>query len=257
MNLSTKKKKTVAVAGKVSESNLYNPKFDYQPLNRVTEDGCRLYDTPGGKLPSVTTILEKTKPEESRAALEQWRKNVGYAKAQQITTEAANRGTRMHTYLEHYVKNNELKDRGSNPFGWASHAMAQTVIEDGLVNVDEFWGVEIPLYFPKLYAGTTDCVGLHKKDESILDFKQTNKPKQESWIADYKLQLVAYALAHNEVYGTNIRKGVVLMCVKPPVDDMGNPLSRPVYQEFVLEPKDFDHWADAWWRRLELYYLNN
>jgi hypothetical protein len=257
LNLSTKKKKTVAVAGKVSESNLYNPKFDYQPLNRVTEDGCRLYDTPGGKLPSVTTILEKTKPEESRAALEQWRKNVGYAKAQQITTEAANRGTRMHTYLEHYVKNNELKDRGSNPFGWASHAMAQTVIEDGLVNVDEFWGVEIPLYFPKLYAGTTDCVGLHKKDESILDFKQTNKPKQESWIADYKLQLVAYALAHNEVYGTNIRKGVVLMCVKPPVDDMGNPLSRPVYQEFVLEPKDFDHWADAWWRRLELYYLNN
>ena len=255
MNLPTKKKKTAAVAGKVSESNLYNPKFDYQPLNRVTEDGCRLYDTPGGKLPSVTTILDKTKPAESRAALEQWRKNVGHAKAQQITTEAANRGTRMHTYLEHYVKNGELKDRGTNPFGWASHAMAQTVIDDGLANVDEFWGVEVPLYFPKLYAGTTDCVGVHQKDESIMDFKQTNKPKRQEWITDYYLQLVAYALAHNEVYGTNIRKGVVLMCVKPPVDEMGRPTARPQYQEFVLGPEDFDHWADAWWRRLEQYYL--
>ena len=235
---------------------MYNPKFNYHELSRTTEEGKRLYSTPdGNRVPSVTTILDKTKPAESRAALEQWRKNVGHAKAQQITTEAANRGTRMHTYLEHYVKNNELKERGTNPFGWASHAMAQTVIEDGLKNVDEFWGVEIPLYFPKLYAGTTDCVGIHQKDESILDFKQTNKPKQESWIDDYKLQLVAYALAHNEVYGTNIRKGVVLMCVKPPVDDMGNPLARPVYQEFTLKSEDFDHWSDAWWRRLEQYYL--
>jgi genome maintenance exonuclease 1 len=105
LNLSTKKKKTAVVAGKVSESNLYNPRFDYQPLNRVTEDGRRLYDTPGGKLPSVTTVLEKTKPEEKKQALQEWRNRVGHAQAQAITTEAANRGTRMHTYLEHYVKN--------------------------------------------------------------------------------------------------------------------------------------------------------
>ncbi len=150
---------------------MYNPKYNYHELSRTSEEGKRLYLTPDGqKVPSVTTILDKTKPEEKKAALEQWRKNVGHAKAQQITTEAANRGTRMHTYLEHYVKNSELKDKGSNPFGWASHAMAQTVIEDGLKNVDEFWGVEIPLYFPKLYAGTTDCVGIHAGDESILDF---------------------------------------------------------------------------------------
>jgi genome maintenance exonuclease 1 len=98
-------------------------------------------------------------------------------------------------------------------------------------------------------------VGIHQNDESILDFKQTNKPKRQEWITDYYLQLVAYALAHNEVYGTNIRKGVVLMCVKPPVDDMGRPTARPEYQEFTLESKDFDYWADQWWRRLELYYL--
>ena len=235
---------------------VYNPKFNYHELSRTSEEGKRLYSTPdGSKVPSVTTILDKTKPAEAKAALEQWRKNVGHARAQAITTEAANRGTRMHTYLEHYVKTGELKDKGTNPFGWASHAMAQTVIDDGLKNVDEFWGVEIPLYFPKLYAGTTDCCGIHTGDESILDFKQTNKPKKQEWITDYYLQLVAYALAHNEVYGTNIRKGVVLMCVKPDVDNMGNLLTQPVYQEFTLKSEDFDYWADQWWRRLELYYL--
>jgi ATP-dependent exoDNAse (exonuclease V) beta subunit len=235
---------------------MYNPKFDYHTLSRTSEEGRRLYSTPdGSKVPSVTTILDQTKSAESRAALEQWRKNIGHARAQQITTEAANRGTRMHTYLEHYVKTGEMKDKGSNPFSWASHAMAETVIRDGLSKVDEFWGVEIPLYFPKLYAGTTDCVGLHNGDESIIDFKQTNKPKKQEWIEDYYLQLVAYALAHNEVYKTNIRKGVVLMAVKPDTDAMGNLLTHPNYQEFVLEPKDFDHWADAWWRRLEQYYL--
>jgi len=235
---------------------MYNPKFDYKPMSRVTEDGRRLYATPDGKrLPSVTTVLDRTKPEEKKQALNEWRRRVGVENAQKITTEAANRGTRMHTYLEDYIKQGQLKERGSNPFGWASHAMAQTVIEDGLKNVNEIWGVEIPLYFPSLYAGTTDGCGLHLNEESILDYKQTNKPKREEWIEDYYLQLTAYALAHNEVYGTNIRKGVVLMCVKPPVDDMGNPQARPVYQEFVLKPERFDYWADQWWRRLEQYYL--
>ena len=237
---------------------MYNPKFNYHELNRTSEEGKRLYSCPdGSKVPSVTTILDKTKPEEKKQALNEWRRRVGVENAQKITTEAANRGTRMHTYLEDYIKQGQLKERGSNPFGWASHAMAQTVIEDGLKNVNEIWGVEIPLYFPKLYAGTTDGCGLHLNEESILDYKQTNKPKKTEWIEDYYLQLTAYALAHNEVYGTNIRKGVVLMCVKPPVDEMGNPLARPQYQEFILKPEDFDYWADQWWRRLELYYLTN
>jgi hypothetical protein len=236
---------------------MYNPKFPYHELSRTTEDGRRLYLTPDGRrVPSVTTILSATQPAEKKEALNQWRNRVGHAQAQAITTDAANRGTRMHKYLEDYIKDGVLKERGSNPFSFASHAMAQTVIEDGLVNVNEIWGVEIPLYFPQLYAGTTDGCGLHFNDESILDYKQTNKPKRAEWIEDYYLQLVAYALAHNEVYGTNIRKGVVLMCVKPPVDPITmEPMARPEYQEFVLKPEDFDRWADAWWRRLEQYYL--
>ena len=231
-------------------------RFEYQELYRTSENGKRLYATPDGKkLPSVTTILDKTKPEKSRQALNKWKRRVGEEKAQQITTEAANRGTRMHTYLEHYVKTGEIKPAGTNPYAWASHAMAQTVIDQGLKKVDEFWGVEIPLYFPNLYAGTTDGCGIHLGEEAILDYKQTNKPKREEWIDDYKLQLVAYALAHNEVYGTKIRKGVVLMCVRPELDAQCNIIKPPQYQEFVLQSEDFDHWEQEWWKRLELYYL--
>ena len=235
---------------------MITPRYFYSPLSRTSEGGKRLYATPDGrKLPSVTTVLDKTKPEENREALANWKKRVGYERAQQITTEAANRGTRMHSYLEHYVKTGEIKPAGTNPYAWASHAMAMTVIDQGLKNVNEFWGVEIPLYFPNLYAGTSDGAGIHLGEESILDYKQTNKPKREEWIDDYKLQLVAYALAHNEVYGTKIRKGVVLMCVRPEVDDQFNIIKPPEYQEFVLKPQDFDYWEQEWWKRLELYYL--
>lgn len=231
-------------------------RYQYYPLTRESVDGQRLYATPDGeKLPSVTTILDRTKSAESKQALNEWRKKVGAERAQAITTEAANRGTRMHSYLEHYVKTGEIKECGSNPFAWASHAMAQVVIDSGLKNVDEFWGVEVPLYFPGVYAGTTDCVGLHQGTASILDFKQTNKPKREEWIDDYKLQLAAYAEAHNEVHGTKIRKGVVLMCVKPDVSADGHVMSEPKYQEFVIEGEDFDHWRREWWKRVELYYL--
>jgi len=238
---------------------MYNPKFNYTPVPRVEVNGKRFYATPdGNKLPSVTTILDKTKPEEKKLILEQWRRRVGHEKAQQITTEAANRGTRMHTYLEHYVKNGELKDRGTNPFGWASHAMAEVVIDQGINNrVNEFWGYEVPLYFPQVYAGTTDAAGVHLNEEAILDYKQTNKPKKREWIEDYFLQLCAYAEAHNELHGTRIRKGVILMCVKPITDDMGNVLSEPEYQEFVLEGVEFEKYRGLWWKRVEQFYMLN
>jgi genome maintenance exonuclease 1 len=233
---------------------LLQERYTYSKLTRDESSGKRLYATPDGhKVPSVTTILDKTKPAESRIALANWRKAVGEAKAQQITTEAANRGTRMHTYLENYIKGDTLKDSVSNPYAQQSLVMAKKVIEEGMIHVDEVWGSEVPLYFPELYAGTTDCVGIHKGDQSILDFKQTNKPKKLEYIDDYFIQLTAYAMAHNEVHGTNIRKGVILMCVKPEEISPGV-WADPQYQEFILEPKDFDYWTERWCQRVSEYY---
>ena len=226
---------------------LLNPKFTYTKLARDESTGKRLYATPDGfKVPSVTTVLDKTKPAERRIALANWRKNVGEKKAQEIVTEAANRGTRMHTFLENYIKGDVLKETVSNPYAQQSLTMAKIVIDKGFPKINEVWGSEVPLYFPELYAGTTDCCGIHDGDESILDFKQTNKPKKLEYIGDYFLQLTAYAMAHNEIHKTNIRKGVILMCSKD-----------YEYQEFVLEPKDFDYWSEQWLKRVEQYYREN
>lgn len=224
--------------------SLLNPKFNYYSLSRCEVNGKRLYQTPDGyRLASVTTILERTKPAEARAALEAWRNAVGHQKAAEITTQAANRGTRMHKFLEDYIKGEQLNESISNPYAQQSLKMAKVVIQQGLSNVDEVWGSEVPLYFPELYAGTTDCVGVHLGEPSILDFKQTNKPKKREHIDDYFLQLTAYALSHNELHGTNIRKGVILMCTKD-----------YEYQEFVLDPKDFDYWTDQWCDRVSQFY---
>lgn len=236
-------------------SSKLNKLYDYQPINRETIDGHRLYTTPtGDKLPSVTTILDATKPAEAKKALREWRARMGEKKAQEITTEAASRGTRMHSYLEHYVKEGAIKPQPSNPFAVHSWLMAQEVIKNGLTNANEFWGCEVPLYFPKVYAGTTDCVGVHGGNQAILDFKQTNKPKREEWIEDYFLQLCAYSEAHNEVWGTNIRKGVILMCVQPKLSPSGVILESPKYQEFILEGEKFEKYRSQWWRRVEEYY---
>lgn len=234
---------------------MYTPKFNYTKLERQTIDGKRRYATPDGeKLPSVTTILEATKSQESRQALREWRDRVGVERAQEITKQAANRGTKMHTYLETYVKEGVFPERNRNPFTWEGHAMADLVVSRGLSKVNEFWGVEVPLYFPQVYAGTTDCVGIHEGTESILDFKQTNKPKKREWIEDYFLQLTAYAEAHNELHGTNIQKGVILMCVKPDLDAQYNIIKPPEYMEFTLEGEDFERYRQMWWQRVEQYY---
>lgn len=224
---------------------MYIPnKFKYVSINRIDTAEGRRYATPDGeKLPSVTTILDATKPEEAKKALQEWRNRVGHKQAQAITTEAAGRGTRMHKWLENYVKTGSTGDPGSNPYSKQSHEMAHSIIDRGLSKCTEFWGTEVPLYFPKIYAGTTDLVGVHDGSESIMDHKQTNKPKKREWIQDYFLQLAAYANAHNEVHGTNIRKGVIFMCS-----------AANEYQEFIVEGNEFDEWTSKWFRRLEEYY---
>lgn len=236
---------------------MIHQKYNYAPLSRTTIEGKRHYCLPdGAKVPSVTTILDKTKSKESREALANWKKSVGEQRAQQIVTEAANRGTRMHAYLEQFILSNDLKELPNNPFAQPSWFMAAEVILKGLCNVDEFWGTEVPVYYSGLYAGTTDCIGVWKGRPAIMDFKQSNKVKKREYIGDYFLQLAAYAAAHNETHGTNIRDGVILMAVQPKQLADGT-FSTPEYLEFEVSGDEFDHWTTEWMKRVELYYLTN
>jgi len=230
-------------------------RYNYTPLSRETIDGKRHYCLPNGKkVPSVTTILDKTKSRESREALANWKKRVGEQQAQQITTEAANRGTRMHSYLETYVMMDDLKPLPGNPFAHPSWFMAAEIILRGLSQVNEFWGVEVPVYYSGLYAGTTDCVGQWNKEAAIIDFKQSNRVKKREYIEDYFLQLAAYALAHDEMHGTEINQGVILMAVQPKLLE-DQTYTTPEYLEFVAAGEEFAHWKKEWIKRVELYYL--
>ena len=220
---------------------LINNKFIYEKLKRVEVNGKRRYETPGGPpVASVTTILSETK---DKTHLIEWRKRVGEQKAQEITTEAAGVGTRMHKYLEDYIDTGEWPTAGSNPYAQQAHNMATVIKIHAMDDVDEIWGSEVPLYIPQMYAGTTDLVGVYKGQPCIMDFKQTNKPKKKEWVEDYYLQMTAYALAHNEIHGTDIREGHVFMC------------SRALeYQQFDLWPDEFDDWSNKWWDRVYQYY---
>jgi len=223
------------------QMSLITNKFTYEKLNRVEENGKRRYATPGGPpVASVTTILDATK---DKTHLIQWRKRVGEKKAQEIVTEAAGVGTRMHKYLEDYIEFGEWPQPGSNPYAQQAHMMATVIKENAMTHVDEIWGSEVPLYIPQMYAGTTDLVGTFKGQPCIMDFKQTNKPKKQEWVIDYYLQMTAYALAHNEVHGTDIREGHVFMCSR-----------AGEYQQFDLWPDEFDEWANEWWNRVYEYY---
>lgn len=219
-------------------------KIDYTTLSRTTTDSGRVYLCPdGSKVPSVTTILDKTKSKEAKEGLEKWRKRVGQAEAAKITRAAAGRGTSMHNLIEKWLIGDDITP-GSNQVHQEAHKMANAVIENLIKpSLTEVWGIEAPLYYPQLYAGTTDCVGIWENALAIVDFKQTNKPKKEEWVQDYYLQLAAYMEAHNKVYNTNIKKGVVLMCS----GDL-------ILQKFELDEVKLDHYTGKWWDRVEAFY---
>ena len=232
-----------------SSMTLIKSKYDYKPISRKQVDGKRKYMTPdGGAVASVTTILDATS---DKTGLIAWRKRVGEAKAQEVVTEAAGVGTRMHKYLEDYVETGVMPTPGSNPFAKKAHAMAEQVRENAMVHVDEIWGTEVALYVPQMYAGTTDLVGQYKGNPCILDFKQTNKPKKLEYVQNYFLQLTAYAEAHNEMFDTNIREGHIFMCSR---GDDGMILGGETYQQFDLWPHEYDEWRNAWYDRVYAYY---
>ena len=218
-----------------------NSSYRYPKTVREMVEGQRHYILNEEKLPSVTTILSATQSAEKRESLAKWRERVGEETATRIVDSAGARGTAMHKILEKYVLGKGYLDETT--VGKQAHNMALQVIQSGLSNITEYYGTECTLYYPGLYAGQTDLVAIHKGEDAIIDFKQTNKPKRREWIEDYYLQLAAYAMAHNFIYKTKITKGVVMMCSKD-----------NYYQEFVIEGAEFQKYKHNFLRRVDEYY---
>ena len=218
------------------------PKFNYQKINRVDSTTGRVYSINDERLPSVTTILGATRSADSEAKLAAWRQRDGEKKADQIRDDAAARGTIMHRILEGHIKGEGHMDL--TKLGIEAGTMAQNIIDRGHFSpLTEVWGLEIPLWYPGLYAGASDVAGVYNGQPAIIDFKQSNKYKKREWIDDYFIQCAAYAVAHNFVYRTNIQSGVILICVK------GGDVLR-----YVSEGKEFQHFMWTWLGRVGQYY---
>jgi hypothetical protein len=221
----------------------FNRKYKYPKSMRSLIDGKRHYDVGEEKLPSVTTILSATQSEEKKKSLADWRARMGAQSADRVRDISAMRGTAMHKFLEAYIDGSGHKDLTS--IGKEAEPMAKKIIESGLGDLGEVWGQEVTLYYPGLYAGATDIVGIYEGKPAIIDFKQTNKPKKREWISDYFCQLGAYCMAHNYVYGTKIQSGVILMCSK----DL-------LFQKFEVEGNDFVKHQHEFLRKVDQYYKN-
>jgi genome maintenance exonuclease 1 len=201
----------------------------------------RHYEIGSSKLPSVTTILAATASDEKRESLNKWKAKVGEAEAEKVKNVAATRGTAMHSYLEYHLNGQGLLDLSDE--GRVARNMAQTIIDKGLGDLSEIWGNEVVLYYPDLYAGQTDLVGIYQGRDSIIDFKQSNKPKKDEWITDYYLQGAAYATSHDCIYDTNIEQIVVLMCTP----DL-------FFQRFIINGQRFRNYKSEWLKRVDKYY---
>lgn len=221
-------------------------RYDYKPMQNIdgTEMG-RVYVTPDGNLPSVTTILSATADKEW---LEAWKRWIGKANAEEIVLESTVIGSFMHENLERRLDGLPDHD-GGMPVRVLARKMADCIQENAWPNIDEIWGQEVPLYFPNLWAGRTDLLGVHNGIPSIMDYKNSRKPKTWEMVADYILQTAAYALAHNEMFGTDIKRGVLFVCVRQDPNNLQ-------YQEFVIEGEMFEKAKIEWAERVEKYYNN-
>jgi len=213
-------------------------RYSYVSGTQIEDHGSRIYDVNGYRLPSVTTVLGRTKDQQF---LKDWIAKKGEAEAERIKNVSSSRGTAMHKFLEHHITGVGYDDLTA--IGQEAKAMAGKVIEIGLAPVEEYFGSEVTLYYPGLYAGSTDLVCLHNGRETIVDFKQANRPKKKEWIEDYYLQIAAYAMAHDYVHESKIEQGVIMVCTP----DL-------YYQEFVINGAELRQAKHKFLKRLDMYH---
>tara|TARA_R100000654_G_scaffold43616_3_gene69827 strand:- start:121 stop:864 length:744 start_codon:yes stop_codon:yes gene_type:complete len=214
-------------------------KYDYQKYTRDNDLGSRHYNVGDKKIPSVTTILSATQSEEKKAGLDAWRERVGYQEAAKITSQAALRGTEMHYVLENYIDGRGYLNL--SPEGAQARLMAHEIVNN-LDKLKIVYGNEVCLAYEDLWAGATDVVGVYDDKPTILDFKQSNKPKREEYIEDYYYQIAAYSLAHKKQYGP-ITQGLICICTKD-----------VIYQEFKMDEVKLKEYEEKWLIRVRKYH---
>jgi genome maintenance exonuclease 1 len=215
-------------------------KYSYGNYFRDDDNGPRTYKVGEKKVPSVTTILNATQSPEKKASLDAWRERVGHQEAQRIMVDASTIGTEMHYVLEQYINGKgyfNLSKKGAQ-----ARLMAHRLIEDGLGPLTKVFGSEVNLAYEDQWAGSTDLVAIYDGKPSIIDFKQSNKPKREEYITDYYYQIAAYSLAHKKQHG-EILQGFIAICTK----DL-------LFQGFKMDQSKLSEYEDKWFKKVEQYY---
>lgn len=219
-------------------------RHEYKEYSRI-EGGPlgRLYANGSQKLPSVTTILSNTMDHEY---LELWRERIGTENADRITKEAALCGTFMHENLERRLIG-KPDHQGSVPIRVMGRLMADVIQANAWPKISEVWGQEVKLIYPGLWAGTTDLVGMHDGVPAIMDYKNSRRHKEWEDILAYRMQIAAYALAHNELFATDIRKGVIFICNRQDPRNLQ-------YTEYTVEGDNFEEAVEQWLQHVEKFY---
>jgi len=220
--------------------------FNSIKLPRVTfPTGERYYICPetNRPLPSVTTILGYSS--DKKQSLLEWEQSVGSKRANKEREHACNLGIIVHQNVENYLNNISCKE-GGHILRKQAKKMSDIIINEGIIpNVTAVHGMEMSLYYPGLYAGTTDLLVTYQGLLSICDHKTCKNMRSEDMIDDYYNQLAAYIIAFEEMYKINIDMAVIFM------------VSRNLkFNEFKLNKSDIEKYKVSWLNKVELFYEN-
>lgn len=201
-------------------------------------------DAQDRRLPSVTTILNATKPPEAREALAKWRSRLGTAEANRIAGTASRRGTLTHQQIKSYLLGQpKTCPEAAQPY-WDS-------LQPVLSQIGDVRLVESPVFHYDLaYAGKVDCVASYQGIPCICDWKTADMPKGSiERLYDGPLQLAAYCGAVNHCYAEHnlVLKHALLVVALP---------NQPA-EVFWF---DADHLLAQWqqWQeRLTAFYTRN
>ena len=143
--------------------------------------------------PSVTTVLSRKSAEGIKA----WRKRVGEAKAQAITTKAARRGTKAHLLIEDYILGENTHD--DDRIMPEDRELAAKLKIAANESIDNIRVVEGQMFSEFLrVAGTVDCIAEYNGRLAVIDWKTSAREKKKEWVDGYFMQAAAYAVMFEE-----------------------------------------------------------